>query len=75
MLQVMQRQIEDIEKHDQDAMNEFGLPLQTDADFEQINVLLGDKAKKNTWFINTEHDYQYDTPTRSGSWSTLVFIL
>jgi hypothetical protein len=45
MLQVMQRQIEDIEKHDQDAMNEFGLPLQTDADFEQINVLLGDKAK------------------------------
>ena len=44
-LQVMQRQIEDIEKHDQDAMNEFGLPLQTGADFEQINVLLGDKAK------------------------------
>ena len=45
----MQRQLEDQEGDDQDAMNVFGPPLQTDADFEQMNVLillLADKATR-----------------------------
>ncbi|KAK2140979.1 hypothetical protein LSH36_1193g00004 [Paralvinella palmiformis] len=46
VLQVMQRQLEDIEEHDQDAMNEFGLPLQTDPDLLMFYWLT--KQKEST---------------------------